>query len=69
MHWRPTNYELKSGENMSRWSSSDPAAIAKVQWIGNPDLSKIERQVIRIQIRALHAELYSFFFPHGQDIT
>ncbi|MDF2659572.1 MAG: hypothetical protein K0Q94_2363 [Paenibacillus sp.] len=42
---------------------------AKVEWIGNPDLNKIERQVIRIKIRALQAELYSFFFPHSQDIS
>ncbi|WP_409340854.1 hypothetical protein [Paenibacillus sp. MBLB4367] len=41
---------------------------AKVEWKGNPDLNRIERQAIRVKIRAVNADLYSFFFPHEEDI-
>ncbi|MCL6444589.1 MAG: hypothetical protein K6T83_14245 [Alicyclobacillus sp.] len=41
----------------------------KIQWMGSPDMSNIQRQVIRVKIRALDADVYSFFFPQGEDIA
>ncbi|NHN32764.1 hypothetical protein [Paenibacillus agricola] len=47
--------------------SGDSTAV-KVQWKGNPNFGKLEREVIRIKIRAMNANVYSFFFPHGEDV-
>jgi len=42
-------------------------AAARIRWRGDPDPSRIERRPIRVKLRAADAEVYSFFFPHGED--
>ncbi|WP_284639274.1 hypothetical protein [Paenibacillus silviterrae] len=41
----------------------------QVKWRGDPDILKLERQPIRVKIRALNAKVYSFFFPHNENVT
>ncbi|WP_135557343.1 glycoside hydrolase family protein [Paenibacillus cymbidii] len=40
----------------------------RVEWRGNPGTSAWERQVIRVKVRARQADVYSLFFPHGEDV-
>jgi hypothetical protein len=64
-----------TGEAIEGFSFDDCAPLSgdgtavKVQWQGNPDFGKIERQVIRVKMRAWNANVYSFFFPHGENVA
>ncbi|NOU96164.1 hypothetical protein GC093_23480 [Paenibacillus sp. LMG 31456] len=44
------------------------STAAKVEWKGSPDMEKLVRQVIRVKLRASNADVFAFFFPHGEDV-
>ncbi|KIL40351.1 hypothetical protein SD70_13995 [Gordoniibacillus kamchatkensis] len=43
------------------------SSAAHISWNGLSDFSKVENRIIRVKLRALNAQVYSFFFPHGED--
>ncbi|MBD2848275.1 hypothetical protein IDH44_24025 [Paenibacillus sp. IB182496] len=61
-----------NGEALPGYSYADHIplrgdGIQPVQWRGQPDPELLRRQIIRVRMRAVKAQLYAFGFPQGDD--
>ena len=48
---------------------SEDSTKARIEWISEPDLSKILKRAIRLKVYGKKADLYSITFPNGNDVN